>query len=137
MRLLLCTGTNHLIRKTDISSFLVYNFQSFPVVLGLEYVIPTGIFRTFTDSSQPDFYEVLQRSLGSSRLMPEMSGVSRMLCTPFLGRGVPEWFLEVSRLLAVNDQGQPLFAAKQRHDGAFATSTFGSQNFEQFVQSLF
>jgi hypothetical protein len=139
MRLLFCTRAGHeIVRKPDISSFLVYDFQSFPVILGLEYVIPTGIFRTFSDASEPDFYDVLQRSIGSSRLVPEMShGTSRILCTPFLGKGVPEWFTDVSRMLAVNDQGKPLFAAKQRDDGTFTTSIFGAKDFEQLVQSLF
>jgi hypothetical protein len=139
MRLLFSNGTGHeIVRKPDISLFLVYDFQSFPVVLGLEYVLPTGIFRTFSDSTEPDFYDVMQRSIGSSHSMPEMGdGVSRILCTPFLGKGVPEWFRDVSRILAVNDQGKPLFAARQMDDGTFTTSTFGAKDFEQFVQSLF
>jgi hypothetical protein len=139
MRLLLCIGTGHeIVRKTDISSFLVSDFQSLPVVLGLEYVIPTGIFRTFSDSSEQDFYEVLQRSIGPASSMLEMGcGVPRILCTPFLGKGIPEWFLDVSRILAVNDLGKPLFAARRREDGTFVTSTFGAKDFEQFVQSLF
>jgi hypothetical protein len=139
MRLLLSIGTGHeTIRKPDISFFLVYDFQSLPVVLGLEYIIPTGIFRTFSDSSESDFYEVLQRSIGSSISAPETSyGASHILCTPFLGKGVPEWFTDISRLLAVNDQGKPLFTSRQKEDRTFATSTVGAKDFDQFVQSLF
>ena len=123
-----------LVQKGSVSSFLIYDSQSFPVVLGVEYPVPDGILRTFCDSSSLDFHQILQRS-GLSRTGGQglKYGIPCLLYTPFLGQGVPEWIADISKLLVMNDNGKYLFVAVRTGVGIFASAVYGADNFEGLV----
>jgi len=135
MKLLIGTDNGRTVWREFTSSFVVLSRQSLPVVLGVEYVIPEGVVRTFAGVDDSDFYDVLQRS---SVLQPGMEGitygVSCLLCTPFLGKGVPEWLPNVSRVLAVNTAGKYLFLTVQHESGKFETAVYGDPNFDQMLR---
>jgi len=139
MRLLVGLSGNELTRHNAfVSSFLLYDRQSLPAVLGSEYSVPEGVMRTFSDASSLDFRETLQRSgiagLDRSGLI---YGVPCLFFIPFLGKGVPEWLVNVSRLLVINDYGKELFVVWQKGLGIFATAAYGDDNFDNTVKSVF
>ena len=127
-----------MVHKSFVSSFLIYDHQSLPTVLGVEYAVPEGIVRTFSDYSSSDFLLTLQRSgLSQSDRMGIVPGIPCMFCAPFLGKGATEWVADVFRLLAINDRGKELFAACRSGLGKFVTATYGDNHFEKFVKSVF
>jgi len=139
MRLLVgIDGKDVMVHKTFISSFLIYGYSSLPVVLGIEYILPEGIVRTFSDSTSADFHAVLHRS-GIAQTVPAefMPGIFRLFYMPFLGKGVPEWIANVSRVLVINDHGKHLFAACRNEAGAFVTKVYADHDFENFVAAFF
>lgn len=140
MRLLIGIGENNLlVPRSDIVSFLLYDHRRFPSVLGIEYPVEEGIVRTFSDHTSSDFASVLQRSgLGQTDTAGITYGTANIMVNPYLGKGIPEWFSDIARLLVINDYGKHLFAAvKENTDGGFRTAAYGAANFEQFVQSVF
>ena len=144
MRLLLYGDNGLVVRKQHIASFVLFDRQALPAVIGVEYLLPSGVVRTFSDSSASDFHEVLHRSgalSSSSSSSPAArnspSGVPSVLCTPFLGKGVPEWFDGVAKLLVINDSGKYLFAARRDEWGKFEAATYGDQRFDDFIRAFF
>jgi hypothetical protein len=141
MRLLIGTsrGSGWVVPRSWIASFLIYDRQSLPVVFGVEYGVPEGIMRTFSESSSPEFRATLQRSgisyADRSGIVP---GVHCLFCAPFLGKGVPDWTPEVARLLVISDSGKELFAARTAETGGgWETAAYGDAHFSGFVRSVF
>jgi len=135
VRLLIHLESGLAVQKSFIASFLIFDRQSLPVVLGVEYPMSEGIVRTFSDTSSSDFQSVLQRSGIPANVPGLIHGASCCLSVPFLGKGVPEW-TSVTKLLACNDAGKFLFAA-QKNEEKFETALLGDQKFENFVRTYF
>ena len=136
MRLLIYFENGLAVQKLHIASFVIFDSQSIPAVLGIEYRISEGIVRTFSDVSSPDFYDVLQRSGVQISGFDRSCTGSFVLSVPFLGKGVLERTDRVSKLLAINDAGKYLLAVR-KNAGVFEVATFGDERFETFVQTWF
>ena len=138
MKLLLYPVEGHVILRTNIVSFVVYDPRSLPAALGIEYQMPAGIARTFVTTADEDFHSVLQRSgLGRENPVPLVPGQFSLYASPYLGQGIPDWTAGICRLLAVNDYGKHLFAFHGTDAGIFAASAYGCNNFNNFVNSTF
>ena len=141
MRLLI--GVDSIDGRTEhrlfVSSFVIYDHQASPVVLGVEYPVQEGIVRTFADATSPDFLSTLRRSsVPHLDRVAAIVGVPCLFVVPFLGKGIPERIVGVSKVLAINDHGKELFVANRLlPTGTFATATYSDHNFDNLVKSVF
>lgn len=99
---------------TEIASFLLHDPFGSPVLVGLEYAMPEGTAWTFASADEDDFHKILGTSGILHTLIPgSRFGMSNLLCTPVLCRGVPRWFTDVDALLVCTDAGVPFFLARK------------------------
>jgi hypothetical protein len=126
------------VTRPDLVSFVVYDPRALPVILGAEYRLTAGIARTFSMAAENDFYTTLQRSgLDQIDLSGMVPGKTNVRIHPYLGRGIPEWLIGISSLLALNDHGKSLFIAYCNEAGVFTSSMYGEPKFEQCVSTFF
>jgi hypothetical protein len=116
----------------DISSYLLFNEWDVPVLLGAEYLFPTGTAWSFAKASDEDFQKLLEQSGLLGTVIPgRIPGLPSLLCTPFLRKGVPCWFTSVLALSVATDiKHIPLVVAYKTEQGLFDSSHCGDRDFE-------
>lgn len=119
----LFSGSRTLQPVGNISSYLLFNEWSLPVALGVEYWFLEGTAWSFACESDKEFQKLLGNSGLLSTIIPGMpTGVTSVLCTPFLRRGLPRWFSIIDGLFIDSDlQGTPLYAVRRNERGQFVS----------------
>jgi hypothetical protein len=129
---------NHVEYTGDISSYLLFDGWDLPVLLGTEYLFPTGTAWSFAKESDDDFYRLLEQSgLLNTVISGRVSGLPSLLCTPFLRKGVPRWFIGVKEFSVATDtvglrdsKRTPLVVAYRTEQGFFDSSHCLDRDFD-------
>jgi hypothetical protein len=108
----------------NISSYLLFNEWTAPVLLGIEHSFSSGTAWSFAKESDDDFQKILGQSGLLNTVIPGcVSGSPSLLCTPFLRKGVPCWVSPVLALSAATDINRtPLVTAYRTEQGFFDSS---------------
>ena len=120
MRISICRGTGW--ETVDsIVSFILHNQFGEPTFLGIEYRLPEGTAWTMAGENEKDFYKILTTSgvLLSRAGQQIPRGVTSLLCTPELRKGVPRCVAGVFALVVKTDADVPMMLTYLNTSGQF------------------